>query len=262
MLAAAAQRLTGSNARTVPTLRPFSSSQQDAVFDAFWGWGGPSNDFDRRNLTTNVTRTVVHRGVQITEPLRFLVGTRAALRAVMQKTIVIEFRKATLLTVAVSIGALSGCGDAGMFSRGKTDAGAIASIGAEINSANVRVGHHSTRCDANAAAPCPKGMDPAVEIHVEGRSLILDFSNVAEPGSFADVDFEGYVLEITPGADSPILAAWVDTDATTLDVEDAHVSYDEGHLEVNLAGVPYDPGGFVKIDLLVGPLNLLGRGAE
>ncbi|MBW2379445.1 MAG: hypothetical protein JRG70_07805, partial [Deltaproteobacteria bacterium] len=58
----------------------------------------------------------------------------------MQKTIVIEFRNATLLAVAAGIGALSGCGDAGMFSRGKMDAGAIASIGAEINSANVTVG--------------------------------------------------------------------------------------------------------------------------
>ena len=141
------------------------------------------------------------------------------------------------------------------------NAGLDASFGSEIDRAHVTIAHHSTRCDANAAAPCPKGMDPAVEIHVEGRSLILDFSNIAEPGSFADVEFEGYVLEMAPGADSPILAARVDTDATTLDVEDLHVSYDEGHVEVNFAGVSYDSDGFVKIDLLVGPIKLLGRGA-
>ncbi len=65
----------------------------------------------------------------------------------MHKTITIRLRKAALLALAAGLGALSGCGDAGMFSRGNTDAGSGANFGSEIDSANVTVGHHSTRCD-------------------------------------------------------------------------------------------------------------------
>lgn len=138
----------------------------------------------------------------------------------------------------------------------------IANVGAELDSAKVAVAHHSTRCGANSAAPCPKGMGPDVEIIIDEHSLILDFSNVAEPSTFDGTDFEGYILEVASNAGSPILFAKVDTEATTLDIEDADLAYDEGHLEVNFAGVTYGPGDFVKIDLLVGPLKLLHRGVK
>jgi hypothetical protein len=56
---------------------------------------------------------------------------------------------------------------------------------------------------------------------------MFDFSNVAGPGSFEGADFEGYILEVASNA-----------------------------------GVSYDRDSFVKVDLLVGPLKLLGRSAE
>jgi hypothetical protein len=167
----------------------------------------------------------------------------------------------TILFVA-SFAVLSGCGGEGLFSNNTIEGGSFASLGAELDVANVTVAHHSTRCGENFAGPCPKGMGPSVEIHIDANSVIFDFSNVAEPGSFEGADFEGYILEVARTAGSPILFARVDTDATTLDVEDDDLGYDERHLEVNLSGVAYDGGGFVKIDLLVGPLNLLHRGTN
>jgi hypothetical protein len=167
----------------------------------------------------------------------------------------------TILFVA-SFAVLSGCGGKGLFSNNRIEGGSFASLGGEFDIADVTVAHHSTRCGANFAGPCPKGMDPSVEIHIDANSVIFDFSNVTESGSFEGADFEGYILEVARSADSPILFARVDTDATTLDVEDADLAYDEEHLEVNLSGVEYDGDGFVKIDLLVGPLNLLQRGTD
>lgn len=180
----------------------------------------------------------------------------------MQTTIANRTHQSRLLVVIVSFAALSGCGDAGLFSRNNLEGGSLGSLGAKLDAANVTVGHRSTRCGENVPAPCPKGMDPAVEIYVDGNSVILDFYNVAEPGIFEGVDFEGYMLEIARDAGSPILAARFDIEATTLEVDDANLAYDESHLDVNFAGLSYDRDSFVKIDLLVGPLNLLRRGGK
>ena len=106
----------------------------------------------------------------------------------------------------------------------------------------------------------PEGMAPDVEVYVEPTSVIFDFSNVSEPGRFADVDFEGYVVEIAAGANRPIMFAVIDTRATNLEFVADAVTHDRGHVDVNLAGVSYDADSFIKIDLLLGPLNLLGRG--
>jgi len=178
----------------------------------------------------------------------------------MQKTIATSFRPAPFLAVLVSLAALSGCGDDGL--RSGINHGEVGSIGADLDSDKVAVAHHSTRCGANTAAPCPKGMDPAVEIHIDAHSVMFDFSNVAGPGSFEGADFEGYILEVASNAGSPILFATIDTDATTIDVDDTDLAYDQVHLEMNFAGVSYDRDSFVKVDLLVGPLKLLGRSAE
>jgi hypothetical protein len=180
----------------------------------------------------------------------------------MQKTIASQFRRATLLTFAAGLGALSGCGDAGFFSRNQMDGEAMGNLGADLDAKNVTVVPYSTRCGVNTAAPCAKHIDPAVEIYIDGHSLIFDFSNVVEPGTFPDDDFEGYMLEVAPHADSPILAAVVDPGATTLDLDMSNLAHDRGHLEVNFAGVAYGPGDFLKIDLLVGPIQLLHRDAE
>lgn len=177
----------------------------------------------------------------------------------MHNTTTIPFRNAALILLA-TIGALSGCGDRGMFSRGEMRGFSERSLGSKIDSADVTIEHRSTRCGDNAASACPKGMAPGVEVHIEPRSVIFDFSNVSEPGTFADVDFEGFVVEIAAEANKPIMFAIVDVRETTLAFDPDQVTHDSGHLEVNFAGVSYDSESFVRIHLLVGPLNILGRG--
>ena len=177
----------------------------------------------------------------------------------MQKTITSQFRRATLLAFAGALGALSGCGDGGLFSRNQMDGSATGNLGADLDATKVTVVPYSTRCGVNTAAPCAKHIDSAVEIYVDGHSLIFDFSYVAQPGAVPGDDFEGYMLEVAPDADSPILGAVVDAAATTLDIDMSNLAHDRGHLEVNFAGVSYAPGDFVKINLLVGPIQLLHR---
>lgn len=186
------------------------------------------------------------------------VGTRAAPSTGMHDTTSIRFRTTAFLLFA-SVAALSGCGEAGMFSRGQFREAMDANFGSAIDNTKVTLSHLSTRCGDGGAMTCPKGMAPAVEVHIEERSVIFDFSNVAEPGAFADVDFEGFLLEIAADANTPILFARIDPEVTNLEIGADAVTHDEGHLEVNFASVAYDSAGLVKIDLLAGPLNLFGQ---
>jgi hypothetical protein len=146
-----------------------------------------------------------------------------------------------------------------MFARGEMRGFSEMKLGSEIDSGSVTVAHRSTRCGDNTAMPCPKGMAPDVEVYVEPTSVIFDFSNVSEPGRFADVDFEGFTVEIAASANRPIMFAAIDTRMTNVELDAHAMTHDRGHLDVNLAGVAYDADSFVKIDLLLGPLNLLGR---
>lgn len=161
---------------------------------------------------------------------------------------------ATLLTALVA----SGCGDAGMFSRGEFRERTEARAGSTLEGADVAVDRVSARCDDDEAGTCPKGTTPDVEVYVESRSVIFDFSNVAAPGSFPTGDFDGFVIEV-PG-DKPILHAQVDEESTNLELDDSAIVYGEGFVEVDFAGVAFDDTGFVEIELLVGPLKLLRHG--
>lgn len=175
----------------------------------------------------------------------------------MQTTSTHRFRTIALVGLTVCLEALSGCGDAGMFSTRDGGEALVANDRSQIDTEHATVLHHSARCGESTAGPCTKGMGPAIEIYFDGHSLIFDFSNVATPGTFTSSDFEGYVLEVQAEANAPILFARVDAELTTLDLDDSNLGYDETHLEVNFADISYDRGDFVKIDLLVGPLNLL-----
>jgi hypothetical protein len=164
------------------------------------------------------------------------------------------------LLAAASFAALSGCGDAGMFSKAELEAFSQARIGAEIGISDLIVEYRSTRCDEYAKAACPEGETPNVEVHVHAQSILFDFSNIEGAGQLADTHFEGFVVELAPGIDKPILFAKLDLAQTNLDIDSRAVTYGDDYLELNLAGVEVDAHGFVKVDLLVGPLNLLGRG--
>lgn len=150
----------------------------------------------------------------------------------------------------------SGCGDAGMFPL-RNDAASDAGLIASLHPNDVTTRYDASECGQET---CNKSREPAVEVHVEAQGLILDFSNVEAPGQFADTDFAGYVVEVVPDAGMPILAARVDTGATTLDIGDDRVAYDESGIEINLAGLAYDSTTFIKIDVWAGQLNPLRAG--
>lgn len=209
-------------------------------------------------MTTNVIDWRRDERCAYQKSLQFSLGMPAALGEVMHDMTTLPFQPLLSLVLA-SLATLSGCGDAGMFARGDVSRISGSHFGAAVEGETVAVRYDSSRCDASDAT-CDKALAPAIEVHVEPRSIILDFSNVREPGRFENVAFEGYLVEMLQARKSPLLFAALDLETTTLDIDDARLAYDEEALEINLAGVPYDSGGFVKIDLLVGPLNPLRGG--
>jgi len=97
---------------------------------------------------------------------------------------------------------------------------------------------------------CARFPNPAVEVHVEPRSVLFDFSSVSEPSRFPTGGFEGYVLRIVPTEASPLLSfAAIDEGSSTMPMDEGHLGFDEAGLEVDFQGVDFDSMGFLKIDL-------------
>lgn len=92
--------------------------------------------------------------------------------------------------------------------------------------------------------------EAAVDIDLEGRSIIYDFSNIVGPGEFAAAAFNGYVFTDLSESGPVILGATVDRTVTTVDLEDQDLVVDGHTLRANFAGIPFDEVGFVKIDLV------------
>ena len=99
---------------------------------------------------------------------------------------------------------------------------------------------------------CNLAINPGIEVHIDDRAVILDFSNVEEHGHFPDNEFEGYVLDIVRTADAPFLGiALLDSQATTLDVVQGDLSFDRDRVAINLAGRDFDSNSFLKINLFL-----------
>jgi len=99
-------------------------------------------------------------------------------------------------------------------------------------------------------AACPRVILPEVEVHVEDRAVVFDFSNVTEPGRFPEGEFEGYILDMVRTEDAPMLVAGaVDWNVTTIDVYEDDLRLDRDRLAVNLAGLEFDSTSMIKIDL-------------
>jgi hypothetical protein len=161
-----------------------------------------------------------------------------------------------LVLLLVATEALSGCGSSREFSRDELRLLSKSNLGSRIDSEMVSAEFHSTRCERAEADACPNSPTPEVEVHVEDRSIVFDFSNVQAPGVFADAEFEGFVADLTH-PDRSVLYATVNATFTNVDLGPDAVVYDRGGVELNLAGVAYDSTTFIRVDLLVAPLNLL-----
>ena len=188
-----------------------------------------------------------------------------------------------LAVLCVSIASLAGCGDAALFSLnpGHIDPASVVPD-ACIEGANVELLRYSTRCErasvksltariddglefaADAVetleSPCADGPSPALEIRIEGHSLIFDFSKVSNPGRFPSADFEGYVIDLTlQPQNALLLAATVDAGQSTLPLHDGDIYHEPDHIEVNFQDIAFDERGLLKIDLLFASVSHQGN---
>jgi len=101
-------------------------------------------------------------------------------------------------------------------------------------------------------SPCEGAPEVGIEIDVERRSVLYDFSNVLVAGRFPDADFEGFTLSDIAHAVASIRGARIDRDASTIELPDEAISFEAHSLLVNLADMEFDTESFLKIDLLFG----------
>jgi hypothetical protein len=186
----------------------------------------------------------------------------------MKKNLSAMLRKCTSLVLVSALGLLTGCLYAGQPGRVQSDESALASM----EGVRVELIRHSTGCSSGESeglivkvgpgceypadavralkSNCSVAPHPGVEVHVDGSTVMFDFSNVVEPGRFPDGEFEGYILDIVRTADAPFLiGALMDGQMTTPDVVQGDLSVDLDRLAVNLAGLTFDSNSFLKVDL-------------
>ncbi|MGB5811194.1 MAG: hypothetical protein WBG86_11725, partial [Polyangiales bacterium] len=93
-----------------------------------------------------------------------------------------------------------------------------------------------------------------VDVYVEGQSVIFDFASVEAPGAFAPGEFDGYIVKFTPSEHAPGLVFAAPDDAqTTLAFDPSRIGFDATQIELDFAGLRYDPDSFVKVDLVLVP---------
>ena len=100
-------------------------------------------------------------------------------------------------------------------------------------------------------SPCAGGHEVRVDIDLEGRSILYDFSNVVAAQRFPNADFEGFVVTDMYGSVAAFRGVSIDRTVSTMDVRDEAISVRAHSVSVNLAGVAFDPTSFLKIDLLL-----------
>lgn len=100
-------------------------------------------------------------------------------------------------------------------------------------------------------SPCAGGHEVRVDIDLEGRSILFDFSNVVAARRFVSADFEGFVVTDMYESVAAFRGVSIDRTLSTMDVRDEAISVRAHSVSVNLAGVAFDPTSFLKIDLLL-----------
>lgn len=182
-----------------------------------------------------------------------------------------------LLSALILIGGLglgTGCGDSRVFqlNPGHIPPDSSTEALACFDGAEVRLLRYSSRCARSSGmalvaeigdgleftskdvsqleAPCSDEPTPGLEVHVDRASLIFDFSPIAKGGRFPRADFEGFVIDVVSEPHNSLLvAATVDTEESTIELDNADIAYGPKHIEVNFEGASYDDRDFVKIDL-------------
>lgn len=99
-------------------------------------------------------------------------------------------------------------------------------------------------------SPCSGAPNPAVEVSVDGQSLIFDFSSVDREGAFPEAEFEGYELAFGRRCGDIVFAGVaVDAERSTMAAAEVAISHHYDRVDVDLSGMAYDRATFIKIDL-------------
>ena len=165
------------------------------------------------------------------------------------------------------------CGDSGTYKLSTSDWGDSADEGHlwDLNGSTVELTRISSRCLSSSAqslvaqvgsgmefpgeavtklkSPCAAGPEVRVDIDLEGRSVLYDFSNVAESGVFPPAEIEGFVITDVFQSVAEIRSASLDRSVSSIELGDDALSFDSHSVSLNLAGVAFEPGTFVKVDL-------------
>jgi hypothetical protein len=192
-------------------------------------------------------------------------------------TLVVSARLGSALLVGSAFGLLVGCGDAYAFkvSTDAIDPSAVRTGHACFDGSTVKLVRYSSECGRMSKSlvstvregivfpadelrsldsPCAEGPSPAIEVGFDARShsILFDFRQVTQSDRFPDADFEGYMFDVAlQQANGTLMAAMVDSEATTLDFDRNDIEVVDGsHLELNFEGVAYDARGLVKVDLI------------
>lgn len=192
----------------------------------------------------------------------------------MKKNSSAILRNCASLVLVSLLGSLAGClymGDPGHI---ESDPSAVVSLDGE----RLELIRHSASCGSTESeglivevgpwveysseavsalkANCDLAPRPGVEVHVDGNTVVFDFSNVAGPGRFPAGEFEGYILDMVRTADAPVLiAALVDWEMTTMDLIQDDLTYDRDRLAVNLAGLSFDSNSFIRLELYLAEVS-------
>jgi hypothetical protein len=168
------------------------------------------------------------------------------------------------------------CGDANAYKTdpGHIDPGSIPTDHACLIGSTIALVRHSSACAKTSSpltsevrdgtvfssdqigaleSPCAVGPTPRFEVifDEDSHSMFLDFSQVAAGDRFPDIDFEGYVLEVTLEETNGLLVGVaVDRETSTLGLDTDDLQWDPAHIELNFRGVAYDDQSLLKLDLL------------
>lgn len=164
-------------------------------------------------------------------------------------------RNATLAALAALTMLGSGCGD-GFLNQGggMFDSVLARRMKEQMRGNEVELSEY-TSCKVVASddpeTRCEGISDTKVEIFIDGQSIILDFSNVGTEGVITKSDFEGFIVSTTERSNlPPILEAVIDATMSHVDSKSLEVDFDDQNVAVNLQGLRYDQGTFIKIDLV------------
>lgn len=172
-----------------------------------------------------------------------------------------------VFALLATAGLLTACGDVDTFNLRPGEWGDLEPL-TDWGGVVVELQHVSARCEAPAeglraavgdelefqdcataiSRKCATEAVP-VAIDVQPRSILYDFSNIAQPGKFEGEAFNGYVLADLLGLGPRILRVRVDAEHTTLALDQGRIVVADGAVHVNFAGLPFDDTDFVKLDL-------------